>query len=430
MRPESFLRDRNLKRPAWRGLSIVVLGWGLVLLVGCRAPTEIPDDAARADERRERLAESLQSALEHVRSSALADGECLPGATAAVAFPDELVVEVATGYSNVDDEIAMRPEHVMPAGSVGKVFVAATVLRLVSEGHFELETPISTWFGDEDWFDRLPNAESITVRHLLQHASGLIDHAFESEEFVAAIGALIGSGDPEAYLPPAQLVEYVLDRDPLFPAGDGYNYTDTGFILLGMVIEEASGSSYYDLLSATILEPLELSRTSPQNRRDPRHLAQGYAVEGQALGLPEEVVGPDGALVFNPLIEWTGGGLYSSPADLARFLLALLEGEVVDAAALEEMTTVNPASVAAGGAGAYGLGLGRRENADLGVSYGHSGFFPGYNARALYFVEDRFALALQVNCDSANLDRHFPVLVGAVTDVLRSDVDEEPTDAQ
>ena len=404
------------RRASW--LQVLALA-GLGLLA-CRAPEEPTSHGSVREDTHRRLTASLQQALDSIRVDAHAGDECLPGATAAAVLPDELVVEVATGYSSVEQQTPMRPEHVMPAGSVGKVFVAATVLTLVADGRLQLDAPISDWLGEEDWFDRLPNGSSITVRHLLQHASGLIDHAFESEEFVEVIGELIQSGDPDDYLPPERLVQLVLDREPLFEAGNGYHYTDTGYILLGMLVERVAGTSYYELMSEVIIDRLGLERTTPQNRRDPDDLAQGYAIEGRALGLPDEVVGSDGALVFNPLTEWTGGGLYSNPVDLARFVFALMRGEVVDDEALAEMTTLNPASVD-DGAGGYGLGLGRRVSSEHGVSYGHSGFFPGYNTRVAYLPRAGLALAVQVNCDSANLDRHFPVLVGAVTDVLTSE---------
>jgi D-alanyl-D-alanine carboxypeptidase len=105
----------------------------------------------------------------------LVEDHDLPGITMAVATADG-VVSVAAGAANTESGSVMSPETTMLAASIGKTFVAATMLQLVDEGRLELDAPISNWLADESWFDRIPNAQEITVRHLLNHSSGLPDH--------------------------------------------------------------------------------------------------------------------------------------------------------------------------------------------------------------------------------------------------------------
>ncbi len=131
----------------------------LALLVGCAAQQREAD---------------FEGALTSAARAIIVDYD-LPGMTVAMAGPDGAVT-VATGVANREDEALMTPETTMLAASIGKTFVAATVLQLSEQGTLALDDPISRWLGDRVWFGRLPNGTTITVRHLLQHRSGLPDH--------------------------------------------------------------------------------------------------------------------------------------------------------------------------------------------------------------------------------------------------------------
>jgi len=168
----------------------------------------------------------------------------LPGITVAIASPDG-VISIAAGRADREHDRAMSPETTMLAASIGKTFVAATVLQLCDEGRLDLDDPISKWLERWDWFADLPNADTIRVRHLLQHTSGLPDHVHM--DAFAQLGL-----NRAAELGPEGMVALVLGTEPRFPAGAGWSYTDTGYLLLGLIIEAETGRAF---LSGGLLEP-------------------------------------------------------------------------------------------------------------------------------------------------------------------------------
>jgi D-alanyl-D-alanine carboxypeptidase len=243
--------------------------------------------------------------------------------------------------------------------------------------------------------------------------------------FAAHFRQRTSAGDLDSSLEPEQLVEFVLDRPPLFAPGQGFHYSDTNYILVGLIIERASGQPYYELLREHVLRPLGLGATAPLTDRRIDGLPQGYAPQSRELfGLPLEVVGPDG-LVFDPSIEWTGGGLVTNSADLVRWAQALFGGRVLSEASLAEMlgsiAVPQPSDVSAAPAMGYGLGIGVTRMADA-EAYRHGGFFPGYSSMLAYFPRYGFAIAMQVNSDVADVEEAVAALaelVIAEPDLLR-----------
>src|SRR5919206_967534 len=164
-----------------------------------------------------------------------------PGATLGVVLANGESFGLAVGFSDRETKRAMTPTDRMPAGSVGKTFAAATALQLVKEGKIRLADKIEKYLGREPWFPRLPNAKDITVRQLMNHTSGLVRYEFK-EQFTKDLTA-----NPEKSWKPAELVAYLLDEKPPFVAGEGWDYSDTNYIVLGMIIEKVTGRKFYDV---------------------------------------------------------------------------------------------------------------------------------------------------------------------------------------
>lgn len=386
----------------------------MVLLAGLLSATPVVAIQEPVDV--DAVSARFQTVLDSLYDAAQGTDETFPGATAAFVLPDGRVFGFATGFSDVERGVRMAPDMRMPSGSIGKTYVAATALSMVLDGTLDLDAPISTWLGDEPWFGRVPNGPDLTLRHLLTHSGGLIDHAFDSEAFVARVRELIAT-DPDATLSHLELLEFALDREPLFPAGMGYNYTDTGYILAGLVMEAASGRPYYTELRERILEPLGLAMTHPQDRRDAPRLAQGYAVaSAEIFGTPEKVVA-GGRMVFNPAIEWTGGGLYNNPQSLVRWAKLLYEGEALEGDYLGDLLESAVRGAAPRPGSAYSLGVSIQQT-PLGITYGHSGFFPGYNSIVMYFPDRGVAIALQINADQTRGGDHATTLARALFGAL------------
>ncbi len=365
------------------------------------------------------VSQQFQATLDRLWEEAQSTDEVFPGAIAAFMTSTGEVAALSTGYSDVAASEDMRPGMRMPSGSIGKTYVAAVALSMAHDGLIDLDAPISTWVSEEEWFSRLPNGPDLTLRHLLNHSGGLVDHVFDVPEFETALKELVAAGDPDATLTPGQLLEFALDREPLFPAGEGFDYTDTGFILAGMVIEAASGSTYYAELQNRVLDPLEFTHTMRQVDRRVPELAQGYAVVSSGLfGLPDKMV-VDGEMVFNPSVEWTGGGVYNNPSDLVRWAKLLYEGEAFDFPYLEELLGSVAVAGYDGPESVYGLGV-SVSTGELGRTYGHGGFFPGYNSQMVYFPDRGISVALQINTDGSRGSDHIRTLARVVLEGLGS----------
>ena len=335
-----------------------------------------PDSALRA---------RLQVSLDSFRVAA-----GFPGATLGVALRDGRTLALATGMSDTARRIAMRPTDRLLSGSVGKTYVAAVALQLVEEGKLELDAPISRYLGGESWFTRLPNARDITVRQLMNHTSGLVRYEFQP----AVADAL--RRDPFATWTPERRLSYILDTQAPFAAGQGWEYSDTNYIVLGMIIERLTGREYYGELRRRILDPLELRNTIPSDRRELPGVVNGYAGPNNELGGYDASL-VDGRLAINPQFEWTGGGIASTADDLARWAKLLYESRAFGAPMLARMVDGVPSKL---GNARYGLGAIVRESPELGPVWGHSGFFPGYATEMAYLPDLRVAAAIQVNSTS------------------------------
>jgi D-alanyl-D-alanine carboxypeptidase len=389
----------RLKNSAW--LMWLATIW---LASGCNPQSPQPGD--KPVDVGVQIAKQFQAELHSLYQQAQTTEENFPGATAAFILPDSRVYAFATGYSDISQQTPMTTELRMPSGSIGKTYVAALALLLAQRGEIDLDQKVSHWLADEDWFARVPNAEQLTLRILLSHTGGLLDHAFASDDFVQWIQASRRAGDRDAFLRPRQVMEFVLDTDALFPAGKGFNYTDTGYILAGITIEKATQRTYYDLLTEHFLQPLGLQYTLPADQRGLPDLAQGYAHESSKFfGTPLEII-EDGLMVMNPVTEWTGGGLVNNPQDLVVWAKLLYEGNAIEGEGeLEQLLDIGFITDEDKPSDGYGLGVAIRQT-QHGMSYGHGGFYPGYNSRVIYFPDHKIAVAMQINSDKTSVPDH------------------------
>ncbi|HEU4871719.1 MAG TPA: serine hydrolase domain-containing protein [Pyrinomonadaceae bacterium] len=311
-----------------------------------------------------------------------------PGATLGVALPNGESFGLAVGFSDRETRTAMKPTDRLLAGSVGKTFAAATALQLIKEGKIGLDDKIEKYLGHEQWFARLPNAKAITVRQLMNHTSGLVRYEFK-EQFTKDLTA-----NPEKEWKPAELVAYLLDEKPPFEAGKGWDYSDTNYIVLGIIIEKVTGKKFYDEANRRLLKPLKLTDTIPQDGPRLKGVVQGYAGPNNPFGGTDAMI-VNGKFAINPQFEWTGGGYASTAHDLARWAKMIYEGKAFSPDLLPQVLDGVSAPML-GRESKYGLGVIIRKT-QVGTSYGHSGFFPGYMTDMAYFPEHKIAVAVQVN---------------------------------
>jgi D-alanyl-D-alanine carboxypeptidase len=228
----------------------------------------------------------------------------------------------------------------------------------------------------------------VSIRQLLNHTSGV------PEYLLVPLLELYGSrqGRFRSWTP-RELVALVADQPPLFPPGTTYSYSNTNYVLAGLIVEAATGRTLGQELKRRIIRPLGLHDTYfPINRPDiPGRNAHGYS-------LPLGDQGPvlDGPLldftVYNPSLAWAAGNLVSDLGDLARFFRALLGGRLLPPGLLAEMTTTVPIGQGAG----YGLGL-LVIQTPCGPLIGHDGGIPGFITIVLSTQDGRRQLGVMVN---------------------------------
>lgn len=263
----------------------------------------------------------------------------------------------------------MTLEHRFRIASVTKVFVATVVLQLVDEGAFDLDGEVGSIAG------------GVTVRQLLNHTSGLQNYAELDESLEPYRKDLTHRSG----LTPRDALARAEARPRLFAPGEGWSYSGSNYVALGLLVEETTGKTLREELSRRIFEPLGLASTDLPEGPSPAGLARGYIPPDDPL-LP--FPGPDLIDVTDiDLFTWGGGGMVSTARDVARFLGALLGGELLPPELHAELlsTVVSDWEESDG----YGLGIEEVSSvmgmvqSPCGPAWGHLGFWPGYATIAL-----------------------------------------------
>lgn len=321
-----------------------------------------------------------------------------PGLTAAYILPDGTNASLAIGFADKEQTLPMKASDRMLAASTGKTMVATIILLLVSEGKLSLEDLAITHLGKYDWFHKLPNASEFTIRHLLSHTAGLPNHVLHPK-FPAIL-----EHDQEVQNLPAFVLQCIFNAESPYLPGKGWQYTDSGYIVLGAIIEEILKQPYYDVLTKRILVPYALNATEPSNKKKIRGLIPGYTDKDNYLKRPEKSLDESGALLWNPYFEWTGGGIVSTSSDLAKWAQLLYSGKVLPEKQLTQMLSGTPFG-APERKTKYGLGVIIEDTPHFGPQYGHLGMIPGYATSMKYLPDYNVSFAFQINSDIGVSDR-------------------------
>ncbi len=274
----------------------------------------------------------------------------------------------AAGVSSLEEGTPMQPDDHLEIGSNTKSFIIAILLQMQEEGLLSFDDQLSDWL--PELAEQIPNGDQITLRQLANHTSGIWDYGDP------IIGEAVNNPDMlEQGFTPEELVQYAIDNGtPDFDPGQGVKYSNTGYILLGLVAEAASGQSLGELQQERIFDPLGLESAVfiegvPQ---DDQITTQGYwwLEDGTLLNTTN----------WNASQGWAAGSNAMTAADLATYGKALGAGELFqDPDSLDQMLAFNEAALNSIGA-PYGLGL-----IDFGSGYwGHEGQTAGF--QSLWFT--------------------------------------------
>lgn len=303
-----------------------------------------------------------------------------PGALARFSGPGGVVVRTE-GVRDRTTGSAMDPQARFRIGSVSKTFSSVVLLQLVNEGRIDLDSPVNRYLPG-----LLPD-DRITVRHLLTHRSGLADYTNAMFEHTVP-GFEAVRNKVFSY---QELVDLSLREPRTTEPGVAYKYSNTNFVVVGMLIEKATGNGVAKEYERRIFKPLKLRNTSYVH---PSAQIKGLHTRGYLH--PDEAGAP---LVDSTeqTVSWaqSAGAVISTPADLNTFTSALLGGRLLPARMLDAMLTVTPTD--ATNTRFYGLGL-RRYDLSCGTSvYGHTGTVQGYYTYAFSTRDGRRSLSAMAN---------------------------------
>jgi D-alanyl-D-alanine carboxypeptidase len=294
------------------------------------------------------------------------------GVTVGVMRGGKVIFAKGFGLASTESKVPVTPETLFAIGSVTKQFTCATALLLEQEHKLSFDDRVARYA------PALTRAADITIRDLGNHVSGYRD--YYPLDFVER---------PMAQARPStEVVKDFASRPLDFEPGSRYSYSNTGYLLLGQIVEMAGHEPFAAALERRILKPLKLAHTRFEPTRGEPGLAEGYTPLG--LGAAERSI-PEG-------VGWIGaaGGLWSTPRDLMAWQLALMDGKVVSAESLQTMST--PRRLTGGRTSAYGCGLQIRDRGPLLV-LAHSGGVSGFGSRTAFIPATRSGVVVMANSD-------------------------------
>jgi D-alanyl-D-alanine carboxypeptidase len=281
----------------------------------------------------------------------------------------------AAGYADRAAHVTMRAADRYRIASVTKAFVSVVILQLEAEGKLDVDDPVGKWLPGV-----VPNGAAITLRELLNHTSGVFNYT-EDEAFGSAI-----LSDPSHVWAPPELLSFAVTHPPYFAPKANYHYSNTGYILLGLIAEAVTGKPLGQSLQERIFTPLGLASTSfPQTIDLDPTFVHGYVKLGSAPLL-------DVAPLLSPTWAWAAGGIVSNANDITLFYRGLLTGKLLPPAQLADMKSTSGVS------GTYGLGIDNLFTA-CGRTVGHNGDIPGWRNEVLATANGKREAVVMVNVD-------------------------------
>ncbi|HEY0584868.1 MAG TPA: serine hydrolase [Pseudoduganella sp.] len=294
-----------------------------------------------------------------------------PGATVIVTRDGKPVFRKAYGSANVAENMPMQPEMQLRIGSITKQFTAVGILMLAEQGKLSVKDEVRKYL--PDFPDK---GASITIEHLLQHTSGIPNYT-----------ALKAFRDlPDAGVTLTHVFD-VFAREPLdFAPGERYSYSNSGYFLLGLIIEKQSGMKYHDFVAKSIFEPLGMQDTAHEGfeRSAKRHI-KGYRLSGKEIVAVKDI---------DVTLAYSAGALVTTVDDMARWDAAISSGKLLKPAAWRQAFTACRLPQDAPCNYGYGWNIGTLAGHKM---IHHGGSIPGFTAQALRLPDDKVFVAVLTN---------------------------------
>ena len=325
-----------------------------------------------------------------------------PGTMVAIRTPDGESWLQSAGMADIPNDVPLEDCHKMMIGSISKVFTAVMIFQLQDQGLLRIEDPLSKWI-DPSITNQLENANEVSLQQMLNHTSGLAD--YNNTQFNLDV-----TNKPTLKLSQEEKLEYAYGESATHTPGTAYSYSNTNFVLLGMVAEAATGKNQAEILRQNIFNPLGMSSADYGTVEEP---------------LPTGVVRPyvsvrEGTFFDSKHLDAadanTGdGGVATNMQDLRTFAEGLFNGKLLSESSFTQMTQTLYEKPEEEHDYFYtnefsGLGIDLYKT-PYGDAYGHTGGIFGFNAYLMYFPESNASLCIAYNGNeersSSNYQREF-----------------------
>lgn len=337
-----------------------------LLVVAWTAPTRANDPSQGT---------SLADAVERIAQDAIDSGNAV-GVSVAVARGDEILLANGYGYANLETKTPATEDTVYRIGSITKQFTAAAILQLAEQGKLSLDDPVTKHLSNFSTGER-----EVTLRHLLQHTSGM-------QSFTSLLSYRLLMRRDVAH---DTMLTRFQDLPYHFEPGERFRYCNSGYYLLGMVVESASELTYEQYVGSKLFKPLGMEHSYYDRA--------AVVIPARASGYRQRLGGFENAPYLSMTQPYSAGALASTVTDLIRWQRGLVNHKVLSAESYEQMTT--PGDLSDGKATEYGLGLFIRKKQGR-RSIGHGGGINGFRSDIIYFPDSDHTIVVLANCETAN----------------------------
>jgi CubicO group peptidase (beta-lactamase class C family) len=309
--------------------------------------------------------------MEQIIQSYVADHKFM--GSVLVARDGKTLLDKGYGFANIEWQVPNAPTTKFRLGSITKQFTAASILLLEERGKLKTDDPVKKYMPDA------PAAwDKVTIFHLLTHTSGIPSFTSFPDLPTRQLQAMT----------PQQLVDWFRDKPLEFEPGTKWNYSNSGYVLLGYLIEKISGQSYAEFVQQNIFTPLGM--------KDSGYDSNSAIIERRAAGYSPGKNGPENAGFVNMTVPLSAGALYSTTEDLLRWEQGLFGGKLLSLASLAKMTTPFKNDYA------FGLGV---SSANGHKIIAHNGGIQGFNTSLAYYPGDKLVVAVLGNLNGGAPDQ-------------------------
>lgn len=342
------------------------------IVLGCGSSSEdddasVPTDPCLDDPQ---TTSGFPAALATKLDAALADNldaANAPGVTAVVVLPGVGTWYGATGLDSIDTDEPLTTGDTFRVGSITKTFTAAAALQLDTEGAWSLDDPIDDWVSGWDF------GPDVTLKRLLNHTAGVYNYTDDGTFLI----------ESKTRTSPEDIIEFAIDHGEVAPPGTLYSYSNTGYYLVGLALENAEGKPYHEVIRQRLLEPQSLVHSHMEQYED------GYCAPVQGH-VAKQTATTEG---FSMSWAWAAGGLVSNVEDLCSWGHKLVLGDVLESGQRDRMLDE---PVPEDSSEDYGIGVRRLQVAGRLV-HGHTGSTMGFNGEMFIDRSTGVCVAVQTN---------------------------------